>query len=137
MKMKKITKDEIFMDVAKAFAYAENESKTQRFAAELKKYTHLKTRFLIEPVMKAANSLAGSYTGNETPASLGIKPHDIGYYLSRNRGMTILPTDKLSDVAERYYQKEKAELIKELKEKVQEWGLTASDIFPACSDSIH
>lgn len=137
MKMKNITKEEIFMDVAKAFAYAENESNTQRFAAELKKYTHLKTRFMIEPVMKAANNLAGTYTGNETPASLGIKPHDIKYYLSRNRGMTILPTDKISDVAERYYQEEKAKVVKELKEKVQEWGLTASDIFPACSYSIH
>lgn len=130
-------KNEIYLEVAKAFAYAENESNTQRFAAELKKYTHLRTRFMIEPVIKAANSLAGTYSGNETPAVLGIKPQDIAHYLSRSSGMIILPTDKLSDVAELYYQKLKSQALQELKEKVQKWGFTANEVFPACSDSIH
>ena len=130
-------KNEIYMDVAKAFAYAENESNTQRFAAELKKYTGLRTKFMVEPVIKAANSLAGTYSGNETPASLGINPQDIGHYLSRGSGMTILPTDKLVDVAERYYQKMRLLALKELKKNVREWGFAANEIFPESVSSIH
>ena len=130
-------KEELFMDVAKAFAYAENESNTPRFAAELKKYSNLRTKFICESVMKAAIKIAVTYTGNETPDMLCIKPQDIMRYMPYGSNMTILSTDKLSAVAERYYQKVRAIELKEMKKKVKEWGFAANEIFSACSDSIH
>lgn len=130
-------KDEIFMDVAKAFAYAENESNTPRFAAELKNYTGLRTKFLCESVTKAAIKIALTYTGNETPAMLGIKPQDITRYMPYGSNMTVLPTDKLSAVAECYYQKVRAMELKEMKKKAHQWGFTANEIFPESVSSIH
>lgn len=132
-------KNEIYMEVAKAFAYAENESHTEHFAQELKRYTRLRTRFMVEPVMQAANNLALAYTGDETPVSLGIKLHDIKHYLHDEVEFVMFPTDKLSKIAENYYKQVRENTLAELREKSARWGFTANDLFPAESApaSIH
>ena len=67
-----------------------------------------------------------------------LLPSDVyARYMPYGSNMTVLPTDKLSAVAERYYQKVRTMELKEMKKKAYQWGFTANEIFPESVSSIH
>lgn len=96
------------------------------------------TRF-IHPSTLASRDLANSYSGDETPESVGVSNfyQSVSLFFEGCPRVSFPDSYTIKQIAELYYNEMRKKTVKELKQKIKDWEISSGELFYQDAASIH